>query len=577
MLMTMPSASQRFLLPNSLVILLAVFSRSIFAGDEVYELGPESQRQEGVPRGEVKEHTWRSQVFEGTIRRYWTYVPTQYDASKPAALMVFQDGHAYIGEDGQFRAPVVFDNLIHRGEMPVTIGIFIDPGHKKDELPPKAGWRPRPENRSFEYDTLSDQYARFLIDEILPEVAKTLKFSDDPDQRAICGISSGGICAWTVAWERPDAFRKVLSHVGSFTNIRGGHVYPALIRKTPPKPIRVFLQGGEADLDNPHGHWPLANLQMAAALRFAKYDCAFVYGEGKHSGKHGGVILADSLRWLWREKETIVAPGAKLERLAEEFKFTEGPTSDAEGDVYFTDQPNDRILKWSTDGKLSTFLQPAGRSNGLYFDRHGQLIACADEKNELWSIGPDGKSEVLVRNFGGKLLNGPNDLWIDPHGGIYFTDPFYKRPYWKRGPKEQDGECVYYRSADGKTVTRVAEGFQRPNGIVGNVRDRLLYVADIGAKKTYVYSRRADGTLTNRRLFCEMGSDGMTIDQLGNVYLTGHGVTVFRPDGQKIENIAVPEGWTANVCFGGKDRRTLFITAMDSLYSIRTIVRHGSR
>jgi enterochelin esterase family protein len=214
--------------------------------------------------------------------------------------MVFQDGHAYVNPTGQFRATIVMDNLIHRKEMPVTIGIFIDPGHKKESLPEKAGWQPTPENRSFEYDTLSDQYARFLLEEILPEVGKTYKLTDDPNQRAICGISSGGICAFTVAWERPDAFRKVLSHVGSFTNIRGGHVYHAMIRKTPPKPIRIFLQDGSNDLDNEHGNWPLANQEMAAALKFAKYDYEFIYGDGGHNGIHGGAILPESMKWLWR-------------------------------------------------------------------------------------------------------------------------------------------------------------------------------------------------------------------------------------------------------------------------------------
>lgn len=273
------------------------------AGDEVYKLGPDSEIQDGVPQGKVTQHVWRSKVFPDTIRRYWTYVPAQYDGSSPAAVMVFQDGHTYVDPKGQFRATVVMDNLIHRKEMPVTIGILIDPGHKKDELPDKPGWRPRPENRSFEYDTLSDQYARFLLEEILPEVGKEYKLTDDPNQRAICGISSGGICAWTVAWERPDAFRKVLSHVGSFTNIRGGHVYHALLRKTDPKPIRVFLQDGEGDLDNAHGNWPLANQQMAKSLAYAKYDFKFVYGEGAHNGIHGGAILPESMRWLWRPED----------------------------------------------------------------------------------------------------------------------------------------------------------------------------------------------------------------------------------------------------------------------------------
>lgn len=283
-----------------LILLTVLFASLSMAGDEVYKLGPDSFRQEGVPQGKVTEHVWKSEIFPGTIRRYWTYVPAQYDGITPAAVMVFQDGHTYVDPEGQFRATVVMDNLIHKMEMPVTIGIFVDPGHKKEELPPNPGWTPRPENRSFEYDTLSDQYARFLLQEILPEVAKNYKLTDDADMRAICGISSGGICAWTVAWERPDAFRKVLSHVGSFTNIRGGHVYHALIRKTDPKPIRVFLQDGEGDLDNAHGNWPLANQQMAKSLAFAKYDYKFVYGEGAHNGIHGGTILPDSMRWLWR-------------------------------------------------------------------------------------------------------------------------------------------------------------------------------------------------------------------------------------------------------------------------------------
>ena len=268
---------------------------------KLYELGPESHRQDGVPRGDLTLQVWKSdKVFDGTLRRYWVYVPKQYDAAKPAALMVFQDGHAYVAESGEFRAPTVLDNLIHKGDMPVTIGVFIDPGHKKDQLPPEPGWRPSPENRSVEYDTPSDAYSKFLLTEILPEVEKSYSISGDPEQRAICGISSGGICAFTVAWERPDQFSKVMSHVGSFVNIRGGHHYPALIRKTPPKPIRVFLQDGSHDLNTKHGHWPLANQQMSAALSFMKYDVRFVYGEGGHDGNHGGAILPESLRWLWR-------------------------------------------------------------------------------------------------------------------------------------------------------------------------------------------------------------------------------------------------------------------------------------
>ena len=269
--------------------------------DDQYVLGPDSQRQEGVPQGKVSKHEWRSNVFEGTIREFYLYVPAEEYQQGQAdfAVMVFQDGHNYVKEDGQFRVPVVLDNLIHKKELPPIVGIFINPGHKGERLP-RDPWRPN--NRSFEYDTLSDQYARFLVEEMLPEAARLtgLKLTEDPERRAIGGISSGGICAWTVAWERPDAFRKVLSHVGSFTNIRGGHDYHARIRKTPNKPIRAFLQDGKNDLDNQHGNWWLANLEMEAALKFKGYDYKFVGGEGGHNGKHGGAILPDSLRWLWR-------------------------------------------------------------------------------------------------------------------------------------------------------------------------------------------------------------------------------------------------------------------------------------
>ena len=263
-----------------------------------YGLGPDSQRHAGVPRGIVTRHRWTSHVFAETVRDYWVYVPAQYKATEPACVMVFQDGHTYVDEEGQFRVPVVFDNLIHKKELPVIVGIFINPGHRARRTPGNA-WRSN--NRSFEYDTPSDQYARFLLEEILPEVSRTYTLAGDAANRAICGISSGGICAFTAAWERPDAFSKVLSHVGSFTNIRGGHVYPALIRKTEVKPIRVFLQDGSNDLDNRHGHWPLGNQQMAAALRFANYDYRFVFGHGAHNGRHGGAILPDALRWLWRD------------------------------------------------------------------------------------------------------------------------------------------------------------------------------------------------------------------------------------------------------------------------------------
>jgi enterochelin esterase-like enzyme len=282
----------------ALLTLLASMTSAGAADD--YKLGPDSQVHEGVPTGKVTKATWTSKIFDGTVRDYWVYVPAQYDPKQAACIMVFQDGGNYVNEKGAFRVPVVFDNLIHKKEMPVTIGIFINPG-KVPAADPTG--KPR-DNRSFEYDTLSDQYARFLEKEILPEVARNHNLRTDSAGRAIGGISSGGICAFTAAWERPDLFSKVLSHVGSFTNIRGGDVYPGLIRKTEAKPIRVFLQDGSGDLDNQFGNWPLANQQMATALKFARYDYQFVYGDGGHNGKHGGAILPDSLRWLWRDDKS---------------------------------------------------------------------------------------------------------------------------------------------------------------------------------------------------------------------------------------------------------------------------------
>ncbi len=242
--------------------------------------------------------TWKSKVFAGTERDWWIYVPAQYRTDKPAAVMVFQDGHDYARTNGNWRVPIVFDNLIHKGEMPVTIGVFINPGHN-GKYKPQSPWRVS--NRSFEYDTLSDQYARFLLEEILPEVGKSYNLTDDPNLSAICGASSGGICSFTVAWERPDAFRKVLSTIGSFTNIRGGHAYPNFIRKTARKPIRVWLQDGRNDLDNLHGNWPIANERMAAALKYQGYDHRFVQTDGGHNSNEAGPLLPEALRWLWRD------------------------------------------------------------------------------------------------------------------------------------------------------------------------------------------------------------------------------------------------------------------------------------
>lgn len=264
--------------------------------------------------------------------------------------------------------------------------------------------------------------------------------------------------------------------------------------------------------------------------------------------------------------EKVIRPGAQLEKLAGGFLFTEGPSSDAKGDVYFTDQPNDRIMVWSVAGELSTFMQPCGRSNGLSFDSKGNLWACADEKNELWRIGPDKGVTVMASKYQDKPVNGPNDVWIRPDGGIYFTDPYYQRPWWSHTSMPQECQGVYYLGAGKNSLIRVIGDLVQPNGIVGTPDGKRLFVADIGGNKTWSYSIHKDGSLTNKRLFCEMGSDGMTIDSKGNIYLTGKGVTIFDKRGRQLGNIAVPEPWTANVCFGGADRKSLFITSSKGLY-----------
>ncbi len=269
------------------------------------------------------------------------------------------------------------------------------------------------------------------------------------------------------------------------------------------------------------------------------------------------------------DDSSIIAPGAKPQLVSNQFSFTEGPAANKKGDVFFTDQPNDKIWKYSTDGKLSVFLDKTGRSNGLYFDKKGNLLACADEKNELWLISPKKKITVLVKDFQGHRLNGPNDLWVHPNGGIYFTDPYYQRPYWDRKTPDIKGEKVYYLAKGKKEAVIADESLVRPNGIIGTPDGKYLYVADPGGRKTYRYTINADGSLQDRQLFAEQGSDGMAIDNKGNIYLTGNGVTVFNAEGKKIEHIAIPAKWTANVCFGGKHKNILFITASESVYTVQ--------
>ncbi|NND05765.1 MAG: cupin domain-containing protein [Saprospiraceae bacterium] len=283
-----------------IVLLFFILSSSSLLAQSGANLGPNSGAYPKIPSGQLIQHTWHSSMYPNTVRDYFVYVPAQCDASVPAALMVFQDGHTYVKEEGDFRVPIVFDNLIAQEKMPVTIGLFINPGHDINMEVPDNPWRVS--NRSIEYDTLSDRYVQFLEEELLAEIKKQYHIADDPSMHAICGISSGGICAFTAAWRRPDIFQKVLSHIGSFTDIKGGHNYPPMIRQTDKKPLKVLLQDGSKDLDNEFGNWWLANQQMAAALAFKNYEYKFMKDSGGHNGQYAGQVLPESLTWLWSDK-----------------------------------------------------------------------------------------------------------------------------------------------------------------------------------------------------------------------------------------------------------------------------------
>lgn len=268
----------------------------------------------------------------------------------------------------------------------------------------------------------------------------------------------------------------------------------------------------------------------------------------------------------------VIADGATLQLISNQFSFTEGPATDKEGNVFFTDQPNNKIWKYDTNGKLSVFLSGAGRSNGMFFDKNGNLISCADEHDQLWSISPEGKVTVLIKDFHGHLFNGPNDVFVTPSGAIYFTDPYYQRSYWTRKGPDLDGQKVYFLKEKNHAVI-VIDDLKKPNGIIGTPDGKYLYVADIEGNKTYKYTIAVDGMLKDQKVFTDLGSDGMTIDNEGNIYLTGNGVTVYNRDGKKIEHIDVPAKWTGNITFWGKERNYLFITASENIYIIKMKVK----
>lgn len=540
-----------------------------------YTLGPDSQRHNNVPKGAVTKYTWKSQIYPGTTRDYWVYVPAQYNDQKPACVMVFQDGGGMVGEQGSWRVPVVFDNLIHKGEMPVTIGIFINPG----VLPALSPDQQTRFNRSYEYDALGDRYPRFLLEEILPEVRKQYNLSRDPNDRAVAGSSSGGIAAFTVAWNRPDEFRRVLSFVGSFTNLRGGQIYSSLIRKTEPKPLRVFLQDGSHDQNIYGGNWYLGNQDMASALEFAGYDMKFVVGTEGHNGKHGSAILPDALRWLWRDYPKPIAKPTLVnsrgvgeivdlehdwEVVSSGHKFTEGPAVDKNGNVFFTDIPNNRIHKIGLDGKVSVFKEDSGAANGLMFGPDGRLYACQNGRKRIVAYAPDGKESVIAEGVES------NDLAVNKRGEIYFSDPTGKRVWF----------------IDAKGNKRVAqEGIAFPNGVRMSPDQSLLFVDDTLGKFVWSFQIQPDGSLAGGEPFYVLeipddvlrsGADGMTTDSEGFLYVaTKVGIQVCDPAGRVVAIISKPQrSDPSNVVFGGADLQTLYVTSGDKVFR-RPMKRKG--
>lgn len=545
-----------------------MIAASICAGED-YKFGPDSQRQEGVPKGAVTKYSLTaSKLFPGTARDYWVYVPSQYKGDKPACVMVFFDGGGFISDTGTWRAPVVMDNLIHKGEMPVTIGIFINPG----VMPALAANQQARYNRSYEYDAIGDRNARFLIEEILPEVAKQYILSANPDDRALAGSSSGGIAAFVAAWNRPDAFHRVLSFIGSFANLRGGQELSSRIRKTEPKPLRVYLQDGSNDQNIYGGNWFIGNQDMYSALDYAGYDVKFTIGTEGHNSKHGSAILPDTLRWLWRGYPTPVAKPTKVnqrgvadfvdlssgwELVSGGFGFTEGPAVDKQGNVFFTDLGRSKIFKIGLDGKVTLFKEDTGGVNGLMFGPDGRLYGCQNQRKRIVAYTMDGAEAVIAEG------TGSNDIALTAKNEIYYTDP--------------GGKKVWFIDAKGNK--RVAhEGIGFPNGVRLSPDQSLLLVADYSSKWVWSFQIQPDGSLANGQAFYRLetpddlttaAADGMTLDAEGYLYVaTNTGIQICDPPGRVVAILSKPQPQAAltNVVFGGPGLDQLFVTNGDKVY-----------
>lgn len=527
------------------------------------------ENKSDIPKGEVTKYTFdQSKIFPGTIRDYWIYVPKQYDPATPACLWVNQDGI-------QYKAPEVFDELIAGKEMPVTIGVFVMHGRVK-ALSDQALDR---FNRSYEYDGLGDNYVRFLLEELLPEVEKkttsdgrAIRLSKNASDRAIARASSGAICAFTAAWERPDAFGRVYSTIGTYVGLRGGNVYPTLIRKYEPKPIRIFLQDGSSDLNIYGGDWWMANQEMERALVFAGYEVNHEWGEGGHNAEHATKIFPAAMRWLWKDwpqpikagkgspqLQEIVLPDEGWQLVGEGYQFTEGPAANAKGEVLFNDIPANKTYAIGADGKATVFLDDSKKANGMKFGPDGRRYAVATATSQILAYDADGKGSVIASDLAG------NDLVVRHDGSIYVTNPDRTGAPGK----------VWLISKNGEKKV-VDQGLRFPNGVTLSPDQSLLYVADARSHWVYSYQIQPDGTLAHKQKYYHLhmpdtaddaGADGMGTDRDGRLYVaTRMGVQVCDQAGRVNCIIPTPNGRCSNLCFGGEKFDTLIATCGDKVY-----------
>jgi sugar lactone lactonase YvrE/enterochelin esterase-like enzyme len=545
-----------------------------------YQPGPDSLPQEGVPRGEVLQFKFdQSKIFPGTTRDYWVYIPVQYQPDTPACVYVAQDGV-------QHNAPVVFDNLIHKKEMPITIGVFVRPGVVK-ALSPDHGLDRF--NRSFEYDGLGDAYVRFLVEELLPDVEKqkasdgrAVRLSRSGNDRAIGGQSSGGICAFTAAWERPNEFSRVFSSIGTFVDLRGGMRYPSLIRKYEPKPIRVFLQDGSADNNRYGGDWWMANQTMERALTFAGYEVEHAWGDGGHTSKHGTAIFPDAMRFLWKDwpmpvgnaqlgnntLNDLLMAGEGWQLVGEGYRFTEGPAVNSNGEVFFTDGPNSKTYKVGLDGKVSIFIDDTKRAGGQHFGPDGRLYTVGGPEEKVLAWDNEGKSTVIAEGIAG------NDLVVASNGNIYVTHP---PPGNANAPSK-----VWLIKPDG-TKQEVDTGLRYANGVTLSPDQSLLYVADHRSHWVYSYVIAPDGTLMHKQRYYWLhipdtsdsaNTDGIRCDRAGRLYVaTNLGVQVCDQAGRVNCILPTPNRRLSNLCFGGENFDTLFATCGDKVYKRKLKVK----